>query len=227
MRDSAGPGGASLLSEDTLAVELRAGPPAQLAVEGPGSLEVGTKASLPQLRVRVCDAAGNPTTSETFEVCGLGGAGLGRAGPAGHSAAAGSAGRGGAMGACMPAALPGPTSRTAAIPWSAAPAPPAPRHLRPPHHPPPAMQVSLNSSALATDGSGRAAAVSASGGNKVKAKKGAAVFRDVRVQADEAGAYALRVQSASRKVAVADAVLHLVMQVRRGWRAGSRGSGGS
>lgn len=75
-------------------------------------------------------------------------------------------------------------------------------------------QVSLNSSALATDGSGRAASVSVSGGNKVKVKKGVAVFKDVRVEADEAGSYALRVQSASRKVAVADAVLHLVMQVR-------------
>ncbi len=75
------------------------------------------------------------------------------------------------------------------------------------------MQVSLNSSALATDGSGRAAALSVSGGNKVKVKKGAAVFKDVRVSADEAGSYALRVQSASRKVAVADGVLHLLMQV--------------
>ena len=61
--------------------------------------------------------------------------------------------------------------------------------------------------------SGRAAAVSMSGGNKVKVKKGAAVFKDVRVSADEAGSYALRVQSASRKVAVADGVLHLLMQV--------------
>ena len=68
MRDSAGEGGASLLAQDALTVELRSGPPAQLSVEGPGTLEVGTKAALPQLRVRVCDAAGNPTTSETFEV---------------------------------------------------------------------------------------------------------------------------------------------------------------
>ncbi|PRW58303.1 Structural maintenance of chromosomes flexible hinge domain-containing 1 [Chlorella sorokiniana] len=139
VRDSGGEGGTSLLTEDALTVELRAGPPAQLSVEGPGTLEVGTKAALPQLRVRVCDAAGNPTTSETFE-------------------------------------------------------------------------VSLNSSALATDGSGRAASVSVAGGNKVKVKKGAAVFKDVRVSADEAGSYALRVQSASRKVAVADGVLHLLMQ---------------
>ena len=51
-----------------------------------------------------------------------------------------------------------------------------------------------------------------SGGNKVKVKKGAATFKDVRVTAEEAGCYALRVQSASRKVVVADAVLHLTMQ---------------
>ena len=74
------------------------------------------------------------------------------------------------------------------------------------------MQVSLNSSALASDGTGRAAAVAVSGGNKVKVKKGVAVFKDVRVTAEEAGSYMLRVQGASRKVAVADGVLHLVMQ---------------
>ena len=54
--------------------------------------------------------------------------------------------------------------------------------------------------------------MSVSGGNKVKVKKGSAMFKDVRVTAEEAGSYALRVQSASRKVAVQDAVLHLVMQ---------------
>ncbi|KAL4443930.1 hypothetical protein ABPG75_011667 [Micractinium tetrahymenae] len=139
VRDLGGEGGGSLLTEDTLAVELRAGPPAQLTVDGPATIECGTKATLPQLRVRVSDAAGNPTTSETFE-------------------------------------------------------------------------VSVNSSALATDGSGRAAHVAVEGGNKVKVKKGVAVLKDVRVTAEEAGSYALRVQSASRKVAVADAVLHLVMQ---------------
>lgn len=78
MRDSGGEGGASLLTEDTLAVELRAGPPAQLTVEGPATIECGTKATLPQLRVRVCDAAGNPTTSETFEVRGVQGGATGQ-----------------------------------------------------------------------------------------------------------------------------------------------------
>lgn len=67
-RDAAGPDGSSLLSEDALTVELQAGRPAQLGVEGPGTLAVGTKAAIPQLRVRVCDAAGNPTASDTFEV---------------------------------------------------------------------------------------------------------------------------------------------------------------
>lgn len=52
--------------------------------------------------------------------------------------------------------------------------------------------------------------MSVSGGNKIKLKQGVAVFKDVRVVADEAGSYALRVQGASRKVAVQDAVLHLV-----------------
>jgi hypothetical protein len=73
-------------------------------------------------------------------------------------------------------------------------------------------QVSLSSSALAIDGSGRAASVTASGGNKVKMKRGVAVFRDVRVVAEEAGSYELRVQGASRKIAVEDAVLHCIMQ---------------
>ena len=69
MRDRSGAEGASALSEDTLSVELRAGRPAKLAVEGLATLEYGTKAAIPQLRVRVCDAGGNPvTTSETFEV---------------------------------------------------------------------------------------------------------------------------------------------------------------
>ena len=74
------------------------------------------------------------------------------------------------------------------------------------------LQVSLCSSALAIDGSGCAASVAASGGNKIKLKNGVAVFKDVCVVAEEAGTYALRVQGASRKVAVRDAQLHLIMQ---------------
>lgn len=68
VRDTGGEGSNSLLGEDSLFVELRAGPPAQLAVEGPATLECGTKMAIPQLRVRVCDSAGNPTTGENFEV---------------------------------------------------------------------------------------------------------------------------------------------------------------
>lgn len=60
--------------------------------------------------------------------------------------------------------------------------------------------MTLNGSALAVDGSGAAAAVSVTGGNKVKLKGGVAVFKEVRVAAELPGAYALRVQSASRKV---------------------------
>ena len=53
--------------------------------------------------------------------------------------------------------------------------------------------------------------MAAAGGNKGRIKKGVAVFKDVRVTADVAGSYSLRVQSASRKVAVSEAVLQLVM----------------
>lgn len=80
-------------------------------------------------------------------------------------------------------------------------------HLPLPHP----LQISVNSSALATDGSGRAAAVTVASGNKIRVKKGVATIRDIAVAADEPGTYALRVQSASRKVAVQDAVLQLAM----------------
>lgn len=45
--------------------------------------------------------------------------------------------------------------------------------------------MSVNSSALATDGSGRSAHVAVDGGNKIKVKKGVAVLKDVRLTADE------------------------------------------
>lgn len=78
------------------------------------------------------------------------------------------------------------------------------------------LEVCLAASALATDGSGGAAAVSAQGGNKAKAKSGSdgcwvAVFKDVRVSAEAAGTYALRAQSTSRKIAVADGTLALAL----------------
>ena len=64
------------------------------------------------------------------------------------------------------------------------------------------VQVSLAPSALAADGSGVAAAITAPGGNKAKVKDGEAVFKNVRIEADSPGAYTLRVKSASRKVGV-------------------------
>jgi hypothetical protein len=74
------------------------------------------------------------------------------------------------------------------------------------------LQVSLGSAAQAADGSDLSASVAANGGNKVKLKKGVALFRDVVITAEQAGSYVLRVAAASRKVAVADATLHLIMQ---------------
>lgn len=138
----------------------RAGPPAKLAVDGGGGLEVGTRALLGQLRVLVCDAAGNPTACDGFEA---------RSRCTGHCAELApdraTATRG----------KPGPLLCTCT------------------------MQVVLSNSALATDGSGASASVSASGGNKLKVKKGVAAFKDVRLSAEAPGSYALRVQCASRK----------------------------
>ena len=62
------------------------------------------------------------------------------------------------------------------------------------------VQVALNPSALAADDSGHAAGVQATGGNKVKLQKGIAVFKDVKVTAEAAGEYVLRIGSGSRKV---------------------------
>ena len=60
--------------------------------------------------------------------------------------------------------------------------------------------MALNPSALAGDDSGHAASIQASGGNKTKLQKGTAVFKDVKITAEEAGEYVLRVASGSRKV---------------------------
>lgn len=65
----AGPDGASQLKGDTMDVLLVAGPPSRLIIEGPAHLDCGTRAMLPQLVVRVADAAGNCCTSiGLFEV---------------------------------------------------------------------------------------------------------------------------------------------------------------
>lgn len=75
------------------------------------------------------------------------------------------------------------------------------------------FEVTLASSALATNGSGRAAKVVASGGNKAKMVKGkhGATFSGVTVTAEAPGTYALRVQSTSRKVALEEGVLQVKM----------------
>ncbi|KXZ46758.1 hypothetical protein GPECTOR_41g723 [Gonium pectorale] len=70
-----------------------------------------------------------------------------------------------------------------------------------------ALEVTLQSSAIAIDGSGNAAKVTVAGSNKTKVSKGCAVFRDVRVQAAAPGTYALLAGSASRKVALREARL--------------------
>ncbi|GLC56261.1 hypothetical protein PLESTB_001085700 [Pleodorina starrii] len=68
------------------------------------------------------------------------------------------------------------------------------------------LELTLASSAIATDGSGNAAKVTVAGSNKAKATKGCACFRDVKLEGNP-GTYALRVGSASRKVALREAVL--------------------
>jgi hypothetical protein len=60
-------------------------------------------------------------------------------------------------------------------------------------------QVALLPSALATGGNGGAATVAAQGGNKAKLREGAALFKNVRIEAEAPGAYTLRAKSASRK----------------------------
>ena len=67
--------------------------------------------------------------------------------------------------------------------------------------------MTLNPSALAADDSGHAASVQASGGNKLKLQKGTAIFKDVKLSADEAGEYLLRIASGSRKVRQTESVL--------------------
>lgn len=139
--DSAASDKSSLLLEDCLTIDLRAGPPAALAFKGAASMECGTRAVLGNVEVVLRDAAGYPTkATETFE-------------------------------------------------------------------------ITLAGSALAADGSGRAAKVVANNANKAKItkSKSSAVFKGVTITAEASGTYALRVQSASRKVALQEGVLQLVM----------------
>lgn len=69
------------------------------------------------------------------------------------------------------------------------------------------LQIQLQNSALNADGSGGSASVQASGSNKAKLKKGVALYKDVRLQAETPGTYVLRVVSASRKIAAEDATV--------------------
>ncbi|KAG2443092.1 hypothetical protein HYH02_009506 [Chlamydomonas schloesseri] len=70
-----------------------------------------------------------------------------------------------------------------------------------------ALELTLQTSAIAADGSGNAAKVAVSGSNKVKVTKGCAVFREVRLDGAPGTTYLLRVGSASRKVALRDTSL--------------------
>jgi hypothetical protein len=67
--------------------------------------------------------------------------------------------------------------------------------------------VGLNGCALPVDESAPAGRASAAGNNRVKLKGGAAVLRNIRLQAEQEGSYVLRVGSVSRKVAVQDGTL--------------------
>jgi len=69
------------------------------------------------------------------------------------------------------------------------------------------FEVGLNGCALAVDESAPAARASAAGNNRVKLKGGAAVLKNIRLQAEQEGSYVLRVGSVSRKVAVNDGTL--------------------
>ncbi|GIL94923.1 hypothetical protein Vretimale_1033 [Volvox reticuliferus] len=68
------------------------------------------------------------------------------------------------------------------------------------------LELTLQTSAIAIDGSGNAAKVTVAGSNKAKAIKGCACFREAKLEGIP-GTYALRVGSASRKVALREAML--------------------
>lgn len=62
------------------------------------------------------------------------------------------------------------------------------------------LKVTLLPSGLATDGSGLAVNIAATGGNKSKITAGVAVFQDVKLQAEQPGTYQIRAKSTSRAV---------------------------
>ena len=61
-------------------------------------------------------------------------------------------------------------------------------------------QVTVYPSALAEDGSGAAASVAVSGGNRARLTDGAALLKDVRLTAEAPGTFCVTVASASRRV---------------------------
>ena len=64
----------------------------------------------------------------------------------------------------------------------------------------PLPQVAVQPGALSEDGSGAAASVAVSGGNRVRLTDGVAVLKDVRLTADAPGTFCVVVASASRRV---------------------------
>lgn len=68
-------------------------------------------------------------------------------------------------------------------------------------------QVSLASCALSAEDGGLAAKVSAHGSNRAKLKAGVAVLKGVKMSAEAACCYVLRVTPVSRKIVVKDAAI--------------------
>jgi hypothetical protein len=68
-----------------------------------------------------------------------------------------------------------------------------------------------------------AARVAAAGSNRAKLRNGIAVFKNIRVAAPSEGPYKLTVASVSRKVAVQEAVVGVMVRRRRRPPGGSPG----
>lgn len=65
------------------------------------------------------------------------------------------------------------------------------------------VDFTLETAAMSTDGSGKAARVAAKGSNRGRAKAGAGVLKAVHLEADEAGQYTLTVRSHNRAMVCA------------------------
>lgn len=73
-RDSEGAQGSSLLTPDSLEINLSAGPMASLAFEESGRLQCGVRDCIGAIKLLAVDAAGNLAACEPFEVTSLYGA---------------------------------------------------------------------------------------------------------------------------------------------------------